>query len=156
MARPRTPIEEKRRKNRERGRAWRAKTPLTPEQKAKKAQYTKRYQQTPAYKAWAAAKYRARREALASHPRPDLCEVCGKPPNGKGALHFDHCHTTQIFRGWLCHTCNVVLGNAEDDPVLLRKLADYLERFPRPEGPYQPKSRATDEKPQAPSLPLFD
>jgi hypothetical protein len=32
-----------------------------------------------------------------------------------------------MFRGYLCHHCNLVLGHAADDPALLRVLADYLE-----------------------------
>lgn len=61
--------------------------------------------------------------ALAGRPRPDACEVCGDG----GKICFDHCHATEEFRGWLCQPCNLVLGHAKDNPVKLRKLADYLE-----------------------------
>lgn len=156
MARPRTPPEHKRLLNRLAQRRHRARSPLTPEQKAEKKARNKARQQTPKYKAWAAAKYRARREALATRPRPDSCEVCGQPPNGMGALHLDHCHTTKAFRGWLCQSCNIILGNASDDPVLLRKLADYLDRFPRGDEPYQKqRSWPRPEKTEKP-LPLLD
>lgn len=53
------------------------------------------------------------------------CEVCDKWSN---PLQLDHCHKTGIMRGWLCGTCNRAAGQAKDDPVLLRKLADYLEK----------------------------
>jgi hypothetical protein len=44
-------------------------------------------------------------------------------------MHYDHCHQTGKFRGWLCRKCNLMLGNAEDDPSRLREGASYLERF---------------------------
>ena len=137
-------------------REYRAKHPLTATQKAAQRARDKARQQTPEFKAWAAAKYRARREALASHPRPDLCEVCGRPPNGMGALHLDHCHSTGAFRGWLCNSCNLSLGAASDDPAILRKLADYLDRFPQPAGEYRTKPKARKPAPLVVSLPLLD
>ncbi|WP_442951576.1 endonuclease VII domain-containing protein [Paenibacillus sp. GYB004] len=39
----------------------------------------------------------------------------------------DHCHTTNKVRGVLCQRCNTTLGKVQDNPELLRKLADYLE-----------------------------
>ena len=141
MARPRTSPEHKRLLARLRTKAYSEIHPLTPEQKARKRANDKAREQTPEYKAKAAARYRAKREAEAAHPRPDICEICGNPPNGRGALHWDHCHTTGAFRGWLCHSCNYSLGHVRDDPALLRKMAAYLDRFPRPEGEYQPQAR---------------
>lgn len=63
-------------------------------------------------------------EAKAGRRKPDLCEIC----NGNGRIHFDHCHQRDVFRGWICHACNVVLGYVRDDPNHLRKLIAYLER----------------------------
>lgn len=71
-------------------------------------------------------KERAIREAAATRPRPELCEVCGKPPNRGKSLHYDHCHMYGKFRGWLCGGCNVVLGIVGDDPKVLDALAAYL------------------------------
>jgi len=68
-------------------------------------------------------------EALAGRPRPLVCDICEGPPDPKRGMHFDHCHQIGKFRGWLCRKCNLMLGNAEDDPSRLRKGADYLERF---------------------------
>ncbi len=65
----------------------------------------------------------------APRPCPERCEVCGDPPGKGRRLDFDHCHLLDTFRGWLCHSCNVALGNAKDDPARLRKLANYLEAF---------------------------
>lgn len=95
--------------------------PKTADQTAKE----KVRQQTPEVKAKAAAKYAAKKEAMAAHPRPLACEVCEK--TSKDALHWDHDHITEAFRGWLCRGCNIALGVTNDDPTILRTLADYLE-----------------------------
>ena len=63
-------------------------------------------------------------QKLAGRERPDNCELCGE----RGHTVFDHNHGTGKFRGWLCHRCNRVLGSVKDDPNLLQKLADYLNR----------------------------
>ncbi|MHB1670426.1 endonuclease domain-containing protein [Thiomonas sp.] len=77
---------------------------------------------------------RKHREATATRPRPDACEVCGRS-GGARALHKDHDHShcrsgcKECFRGWLCSGCNVALGHAGDSPQRLRLLAAYIERF---------------------------
>jgi len=53
-----------------------------------------------------------------------MCEVC----QAEGKTHYDHCHSTGQFRGWLCNSCNCALGFAKDVPATLRALAEYLER----------------------------
>lgn len=70
---------------------------------------------------------RKRKERRASRPPPTACEVCGAVP--RNYICFDHCHTTNKFRGWLCNSCNSALGYARDNPDLLRKLAAYLESW---------------------------
>lgn len=64
--------------------------------------------------------------------RETCCEACGKPYHGnrlaKHNLAIDHCHTTGKVRGILCESCNKTLGMMDDDPIKLRKLADYIER----------------------------
>lgn len=56
-----------------------------------------------------------------------LCKICGKPDNTKrGCLHIDHCHSTGVVRGLLCHHCNLMLGNAHDDTSTLQKAIAYL------------------------------
>lgn len=63
------------------------------------------------------------------------CAICSGPPSGRyKRFHVDHDHVTDEIRALLCHHCNVALGLAEDDPRLLRAMADYLERHqPRKE-----------------------
>jgi hypothetical protein len=69
------------------------------------------------------------------------CAICGVPPEeaqgritGRGvprySLHVDHCHAQGHVRGLLCHHCNIALGEAKDNPVTLRRMADYLEQAP--------------------------
>jgi Recombination endonuclease VII len=53
------------------------------------------------------------------------CDVCGKTGE---RMRFDHDHVTLKFRGLLCHKCNVGLGHYADDPVMVRKAAEYLEK----------------------------
>jgi len=57
------------------------------------------------------------------------CAVCGRKDSGVGFknLHVDHSHLTGKIRGLLCQPCNVSLGKMNNNPTLLRKLADYLE-----------------------------
>lgn len=56
---------------------------------------------------------------------PDTCQVCGSD-NGSRTIFVDHSHETGNVRGFLCHSCNTILGHAKDDPALLEKLALYL------------------------------
>ena len=57
------------------------------------------------------------------------CPVCDKPlPEDTNALALDHCYETGIVRGILHTQCNAVLGQAGDDPAVLRGAAEYLER----------------------------
>jgi hypothetical protein len=71
---------------------------------------------------------RRQQEAAAGRPRPPHCEVCGRKSKARREIAFDHCHKTGRFRGWLCSGCNFAIGNADEDPTILRKLAEYLER----------------------------
>jgi len=42
-------------------------------------------------------------------------------------LSVDHCHSTGLIRGLLCHSCNHGLGKFKDDTMLLEKAIKYLE-----------------------------
>jgi hypothetical protein len=39
---------------------------------------------------------------------------------------LDHNHTNGKIRGILCHSCNLILGHAKDNPTVLESLAYYL------------------------------
>lgn len=67
------------------------------------------------------------------------CALCGLPSAKKQArvkggpviperLHVDHDHRTGKVRGLLCWVCNTGIGKLRDDPGLLRKAAEYIER----------------------------
>lgn len=60
---------------------------------------------------------------------PAVCEICARgPTKGMTALTTDHCHETNSFRGWLCHTCNRAIGMLGDDLAGLMRAVRYLER----------------------------
>lgn len=57
------------------------------------------------------------------------CAICRTDaPGGRGSWHVDHEHATGRVRGLLCHRCNLMLGNAQDDPARLRAAVEYLIR----------------------------
>jgi hypothetical protein len=56
-----------------------------------------------------------------------VCAICSKSP-GRKILRVDHCHRSTRVRGLLCDNCNLALGLFKDDPALLRRAAEYLER----------------------------
>jgi len=58
-----------------------------------------------------------------------VCAVSGRP-EGKQRHAVDHCHKTGLIRGKLDHRINRGLSYFNDDPVLLRRAADYLENPP--------------------------
>jgi len=68
------------------------------------------------------------------------CWICGKPPVNR-ALSVDHKHLPgekrrnprEIrvrVRGLLCWRCNNAIGKFDDNPLFLRKAADYLDSLP--------------------------
>jgi len=56
-----------------------------------------------------------------------VCAICGSPSNGR-ALDVDHDHETGEVRSLLCNNCNRGLGRFKDNPSLLRRAADYVEK----------------------------
>lgn len=62
------------------------------------------------------------------------CAICGAAETKVHAsgtvfrFSVDHCHETGKIRGILCMTCNRAIGMMKDNPQLLRKAAEYLER----------------------------
>jgi len=58
------------------------------------------------------------------------CQCCKTPFSEilNEQPRVDHCHSTGMVRGILCHRCNRLLGDAEDNPSMLQECARYLER----------------------------
>ncbi|MBO2439672.1 endonuclease domain-containing protein [Actinomadura nitritigenes] len=52
-----------------------------------------------------------------------LCAICADQP----AKHVDHDHGTGTVRGLACSGCNTGMGQLRDDPIALRRAADYVE-----------------------------
>ena len=73
----------------------------------------------------------ALREKEAGRPKPNTCELCCKPPEfgGLKRIVWDHCHDSDVFRGWICDRCNKVLGLVGDSVDLLQLMVGYLEAF---------------------------
>ncbi len=74
-----------------------------------------------------------------------VCALCGKPPKPGGVrsssrLHVDHDHACcpgkkacgKCVRALLCSQCNRGIGCLKDDPALMRRAADYIERHAIP------------------------
>jgi hypothetical protein len=58
------------------------------------------------------------------------CLICTAELSYMGhRLAVDHDHKTGKIRGLLCKGCNTGIGNLKDDPALLRKAAEYLEKI---------------------------
>jgi hypothetical protein len=63
-----------------------------------------------------------------------VCGICGleQSVDFSDRLFVDHCHTTGVVRGLLCHHCNTALGHFKDDPRLLNKASAYLMKHLQP------------------------
>ena len=90
--------------------------------------------QTPEHKADVLARYYVRKYGItqdeATEMRKRGCDICGRMSQpgrwDNGNLMIDHDHKTGKVRGVLCHSCNVLIGHAEDDPERLEAAAAYL------------------------------
>lgn len=61
------------------------------------------------------------------------CAICGTlihrgAPRSRTSACVDHCHSSGLVRGWLCHRCNVAIGLMDDCVDRLESAADYLRR----------------------------
>jgi hypothetical protein len=63
------------------------------------------------------------------------CAICEQPPTRENSragqepkLYVDHCHGTNVVRGLLCNHCNLAVGYAKTESVLLAA-AEYLRRY---------------------------
>ncbi len=63
-----------------------------------------------------------------------LCKICNKPETAKQSnsdgvrmLAVDHNHITNKVRGLLCTSCNIILGHAKDNTIILENAIEYLK-----------------------------
>jgi hypothetical protein len=57
------------------------------------------------------------------------CAICGTKRIGDGRrLSIDHDRRLGRVRGLLCSNCNLGIGYFYDNPALLRRAAEYIER----------------------------
>jgi hypothetical protein len=56
----------------------------------------------------------------------EFCQICNIFVGTRICL--EHCHKTGKFRGWTCITCNDALKAGENDPQILIKCAEYLQK----------------------------
>lgn len=69
-------------------------------------------------------------------PTDYLCPICRRGSgdlltygkNKKSVWVADHDHETEQFRGWLCHKCNLGLGNLGDNADRCIRAAEYLQQ----------------------------
>lgn len=58
------------------------------------------------------------------------CAICGDEFGEiRKHIHVDHNHETGEVRGLLCQACNVSIGRMREDANVLRKAAEYLEKY---------------------------
>lgn len=57
------------------------------------------------------------------------CKICGEHEDDAPykRLCIDHCHTTNIVRGLLCHHCNAAIGHFRESTDSLQKAIDYIK-----------------------------
>ena len=57
------------------------------------------------------------------------CAICGRHQEELDRrMSVDHDHDTGSIRELLCNSCNVGIGHLQDDPALIRKAIEYLEK----------------------------
>ena len=91
----------------------------------KHTQEIKRYHRNHEQEKARSREYQRKDLPTPTRPCPERCELCGGLP-GKRALHLDHDHKTGLFRGWLCHMCNLSLGKFGDTMDGLERAMTYL------------------------------
>jgi hypothetical protein len=57
------------------------------------------------------------------------CAICGNPSNSsRYGLVVDHDHITGEIRSLLCNNCNTGIGLLKEDPVILQKAVEYINK----------------------------
>ena len=74
------------------------------------------------------------------------CAICRSPsPGAKAGWNLDHCHRTNSVRFVLCAHCNRGLGAFRDDPEIMRRAADMIEKLHQLETPAEYTGKYQDQ-----------
>lgn len=72
---------------------------------------------------------------IKNNPKPKvgknfLCPVCNKtkPVFNNKSIALDHDHHTGEIRGYICLACNTGMGQLKDDPIVLKRAIDWLNK----------------------------
>jgi len=57
------------------------------------------------------------------------CAICKDMMIGTKNCHIDHDHKTNKVRDLLCNRCNLMIGMAGDNPMVLRYAINYLSKW---------------------------
>ena len=58
------------------------------------------------------------------------CKICNiSEEENKSKLHVDHNHKTGKVRGLLCSRCNTAIGKFKEDPEIIKRAIEYIERW---------------------------
>ena len=63
------------------------------------------------------------------HDQGNKCPICKTADPGTKGWCIDHCHDTGNVRSLLCNPCNMAIGQANENPDVLRAMADYVEAW---------------------------
>ena len=61
-------------------------------------------------------------------PEGTVCALCKCLPKKGNGMVFDHDHETELFRGYLCNSCNRSMGVLGDDVEGMIKALNYLNK----------------------------
>jgi len=59
----------------------------------------------------------------------ELCAICKNKCTRNDRLSVDHDHDSNEVRGLLCHNCNILIGLAKSDSMILLNAVSYLHKF---------------------------
>lgn len=66
----------------------------------------------------------AKKKGMLKAPDGTVCEICKKSNN----IVFDHHHTLNQFRGWLCNGCNRSIGMLGEDIHAIVATVNYMNK----------------------------
>lgn len=110
-------------------RKWRKENPE--EHKRRKSQWAKnnpeKVKMSSLRRAWKKMGLDPLQVEIYKNTHSNVCEICGKMDEYQD-ISVDHCHDKKTFRGLLCSKCNMGIGLFQDNPQLLLKAIEYLNR----------------------------